>query len=187
MSPRAGIDSHLILKAVIEIADQQGANAVTISSVAKELGIRPPSLYNHVSGLDELKKMLALYALDQLYHCISDAVEGKEGETAIRDFAVSYISYAREHPGLYEAAQFAPSAEDREVSEASHRIVGLVLKLLQSYHLPEEQALHTVRGIRSLVHGFAALELQGGFRIPLDLQDSLEYNLNLIFKGLSHG
>ncbi|MNW35447.1 hypothetical protein D3C74_124430 [compost metagenome] len=186
MSPRAGIDIHIVMKAVINIADQHGAGAVTIASVAKELGIKPPSLYNHISGLDELKKKLAIYAMDELHHYIAQAVKGKNGEAAIHDFAISYISYAREHPGLYEATQFAPEGEDAEINEASYRIVSLVMDLLQSYHLPQKQALHTIRGLRSLVHGFATLERQGGFRIPLDLQESLEYNLELFLKGLSY-
>lgn len=185
MSPRAGIDIHIVMNAVVSIADQHGASAVTIASVAKELGIKPPSLYNHTSGLDELKKKLAIYAINNLHDKLACAVKGKSGEPAIRDFAISFILYARQHPGLYEAAQFAPEGEDAEINEASHRIVSLLMVLLQSYHLPEKQALHAVRGLRSLVHGFATLERQGGFRMPLDLQESLEYNLGLFLKGLS--
>ncbi|MNI17731.1 hypothetical protein D3C73_711120 [compost metagenome] len=186
MSPRAGIDISIVMNAVIGIADQHGASAVTIASVAKELGIKSPSLYNYISGLDELKKKLAIYAMDELYHNLARAVEGKDGEVAIHDFAISYISYAREHPGLYEATQFTPEGEDVEIHEASHRVVNLVMDLLQSYHLSEKQALHTVRGLRSLVHGFATLERQGGFRMALDLQESLEFNLELFLKGLSY-
>lgn len=46
------------------------------------------------------------------------------------------------------------------------------LAVLAAYHLPTEDALHAVRGLRAIVHGFVALEAAGGFGLPLDLDES---------------
>ncbi|RCX12813.1 TetR family transcriptional regulator [Fontibacillus phaseoli] len=185
MSPRAGIDSGSVLHAAIDIADKQGAEAITISSVAQHLGIRPPSLYNHVSGLGELRKMVAVHALHQLHDTIAAAAKGKQGEAAITSFADAYITFAHEHPGLYEVVQLAPDPQDREIAEVSGEIVNLIVELLGEYDLTEEEALHTVRGLRSLVHGFASLERQSGFGLPLDVKTSMDFNLKLFLAGLS--
>ena len=46
------------------MADAAGSvDAVTLTALAAALEIRVPSLYNHVSGLDDLRAALALYAI----------------------------------------------------------------------------------------------------------------------------
>ncbi|WP_334075494.1 MULTISPECIES: TetR/AcrR family transcriptional regulator [Paenibacillus] len=185
MSPRAGIDPGAVLQAAVGIADSEGAEAVTISSVAQRLGIRPPSLYNHVSGLEELRGRVAVYALGKLYDTIARSAEGLTGEGAIRSFADAYIRFVREHPGLYEVTQWAKDPSNPEIAEASGRIVDFIVALLEGYSLSQEEALHTVRGLRSLIHGFASLERQQGFGLPLDVRESLQFSLALFLQGLS--
>lgn len=184
MSPRIGLDRQDVLLAAVEVADSEGTGAVSMSSVARKLGIRPPSLYNHVSGLEEIRTMLAVYALNQLYDQIQSKAGSIIGEKALRIFAFTYLNFASEHSGLYEAIQIPPRPDDAPLQEASQRFINLILHYLSSYKLTEEEALHTVRGIRSLIHGFASLKRQGGFGLPLEVQDSLQFNLDLILEGL---
>jgi hypothetical protein len=49
-----------------------------------------------------------------------------------------------------------------------------VLDVLASYGLRGDDALHAVRRLRSVVHGFATLESAGGFGIPLEVDESFE-------------
>jgi hypothetical protein len=44
--------------------------------------------------------------------------------------------------------------------------------------------LHAVRGLRSLVHGFATLEVAGGFGMPLDIDESFRRLVELLISGL---
>ncbi|WP_158442443.1 TetR-like C-terminal domain-containing protein [Paenibacillus pini] len=48
----------------------------------------------------------------------------------------------------------------------------------------EQHTLHTVHGLRSLLHGFASLEQNHGFRMQLDLNESLAYTLRMFLHGL---
>ncbi|MNJ42812.1 TetR/AcrR family transcriptional regulator [Paenibacillus fonticola] len=185
MPPRPGLDANVVLMAAVDIADQQGVQAVTLASVAASLGVRSPSLYNHIRGLEELKALLALYALEQLYNKISEAVEGLDGREGIEQFAHAYIRFARERPGLYESAQLVPQEmSGEEIGKAKERVVDLVLQLLKPYGLPQQEALHAVRGLRSLIHGFAALKKLGGFGLPLSVEESLDFNLRIFLAGL---
>ncbi|MNW44961.1 Tetracycline repressor protein class B from transposon Tn10 [compost metagenome] len=183
MSPRIGIDSTAVLMAAVDVANAEGLEAVTITSVAKKLGIRPPSLYNHVSGLEQIRTELAIYALNRLYEHISTSTGEATGRAAIHRFAKTYLDFAYAYPGLYDAAQAAPGP-DPALQAAGGRIVDLILRYLGSYSLREDQALHTVRGLRSLIHGFASLERRGAFGLPLELGESLEFNLSLFLSGL---
>jgi len=55
--PKVAILSRdAIADAALKLIDKNGK--VTVSEVAKALGVTPPSLYNHVSGLDEIVELV---------------------------------------------------------------------------------------------------------------------------------
>ena len=47
-----------------------------------------------------------------------------------------------------------------------------------------EEGLHAVRGLRSVVHGFASLEVAGGFGLPLNLDESFRRLVEMFIHGL---
>lgn len=66
MSPRMGITQEKIVESAIEFVDEEGFSALTIATLSKRLNIRPPSLYNHISGLHEIQAALAVKGLTML-------------------------------------------------------------------------------------------------------------------------
>jgi AcrR family transcriptional regulator len=187
MSPRAGLDTQAVVQAAAELVDAEGLQALNISRLAKTLGVQPPSLYNHVLGLPGLRRDLALFGLDVLYEQLTRAVVGKSGARAVRALAEAYRDFIRAHPGVYEATVRSPYLEeilDPQLEAASREVVDLVLVVLVAYDLDEEAALHAVRGLRSLVHGFATLENAGGFGLDLDTETSFQYLLEVYLRGL---
>ena len=53
----------------LNMPGRDGIDAVTLASVAAALGVRSPSLYNHIAGLDGLRRELALHASALLATC----------------------------------------------------------------------------------------------------------------------
>ena len=53
------------------------------------------------------------------------------------------------------------------------------------FRTSEEEAIHAIRGLRSMVHGFLSLEMAGGFGLPVDLDASFHWLINLFIAGLS--
>ncbi|OLO27615.1 TetR family transcriptional regulator [Alkalihalophilus pseudofirmus] len=184
MSPRVGLDTETIIKTAVEMADNNGVDSVTLSSLAKQLNIRPPSLYNHIEGLDELKKELAIHGLKKLYQSLVEADTHDKGDLAVRTLALAYVHFVRLHPGLYEATFQAPDMNDPDVQLAGSKIVDLVVNALSVYPLKKDEALHAVRGLRSILHGFSAIEQQGGFGLPLDVDVSLNFIIDTFIRGL---
>lgn len=185
MSPRVGLDYQSIVTTAIQLADKEGINGVTIATVAKELGVRPPSLYNHISGLQELRNKVALYGLQELLKRMKQATYSLTKEKAIHELAKSYLTFAREHPGVYELTTSSPDPLEKDIQKESEAIVNLTVSILTTFDLNEEECVHAVRGIRSLLHGFASLEKNGGFGLPLSLDDSFTKMLNAYIAGLS--
>ncbi len=73
---------------------------------------------------------------------------------------------------------------DSEIDKLGWRTISLLLLILGSFGLAGDEALHTVRGLRSLLHGFVSLELAGGFGLDLDLDDSFERLLSTFIDGI---
>ncbi|EZP78755.1 MULTISPECIES: TetR/AcrR family transcriptional regulator [Anoxybacillaceae] len=184
MSPRIGLDLSTILQTATEIADKDGLDAVTLATLAKKLGVRPPSLYNHIEGLHGLRKQLAVYGLEQLYNTLAQAAIGRSGDDAVHALGKAYVTFARTHPGLYEATLQAPDSLDPDIQRAGREIVNLTLRVLHAYDLDDETALHAVRGLRSMFHGFASLEQKGEFRIPLDHDVTLRFLIDTFLTGI---
>ncbi|MBM7603820.1 AcrR family transcriptional regulator [Metabacillus crassostreae] len=184
MSPRMGLDLQTILKAATELADEQGIDSVTLATLAKKLTIKPPSLYNHIDGLTGLKKKLALLGLEELYNLLANAAIGLSKDEAVHAVSMAYFSFARSHPGLYELTLSAPKPEETEIELAGKKIVDLTVQILSAYDLEEQEVIHAVRGLRSILHGFSSLEQKGAFGLPLDLDKSLYLLIESYIAGI---
>ncbi|MEK0315215.1 TetR/AcrR family transcriptional regulator [Cohnella sp. 56] len=184
MSPRIGLDRAALLQAATEMADAHGLESVTLASLAQRLKIRSPSLYNHVNGLPDLRRELALSGLVKMAESFESVLAETSGDEALRAMSRAYLSFARQHPGLYEAVQRAPDPEDRVLRDAGGRVVGLIVRTIQTYGLQGDTAIHAVRGIRSLLHGFVTIERQGGFGMPLDLDITFRLLVETFIAGI---
>jgi AcrR family transcriptional regulator len=113
---KAGVSQGDVVEAAARIADAHGSDAVTLASVAAALGIRSPSLYAHVDGLDGLRRRLALHAAAAMAEALGTAAAGRLGLDALEAIAHAYRAFARQHPGRYAAAQRAvPPGQDDEL------------------------------------------------------------------------
>ncbi|MEE4563006.1 TetR/AcrR family transcriptional regulator [Paenibacillus polymyxa] len=185
MSPRHGVKLQDILNAAEDIANERGMGDVTLTTLAQKLHIRPPSLYNHVDGLNGLRHVLALHSLEKLEEALVSAAVGRAGEDALTAMGRAYMQYARERPGLYEAMLYATDRNDTELRHAADRVAELVITVLSSgYGFNEADCIHAARGFRSLLHGFASLEQKGGFGLPVDVDRSIEVMMDTFWAGL---
>ncbi|MGN7799662.1 WHG domain-containing protein [Leifsonia sp. 22587] len=149
-------------RAAEAIADVGGLDAVTMSSVARHLGVQPPSLYGHVNDRGGLLDRLSVYALRRLADNLAAALAGRSGFSALRAFADVHRELAQRSPGLWAALQRPLSAEIAEVSDG-RRVTALAEATLRSYPIPTADVVHAIRLLGSTVNGFIALQLSGGF------------------------
>lgn len=157
-----------MVEAAGTLADEEGAGAeLSLARLAERLGVRKPSLYNHVDGVGDLRRELALVGLRELGRSLSRAAAGKAGSDGLFALAEAYRSFVKERPGLYEATVRSyrlSDPEDPELAEAEGEALEPVLAVLASCGVRgDEEAVHAARGLRSVAHGFATLEEAGGF------------------------
>jgi AcrR family transcriptional regulator len=181
---RRGLTPAAVAETAGRLADRDGLDALTLGAVAAELGVRTPSLYNHVDGLAGLRRALALRGLGELGDAIRDAAVGRSGDDAVAALADAYRAFARRRPGLYAAVQRAADAGDAEVESAAARLLGPVLAVLRGFGLEGDETIHAARALRSTMHGFVDLESRGGFGIDLDLDESYRRAVLAVAAGL---
>ena len=184
MSHRVGLNQVTVVEAAVKLIDEEGIDQLSLGRLAERLGVRTPSLYNHVAGLSGLKHDLALYCLHDLLDRVLRATVGKSRAEAIFALANAYRAYAGEAPGRYALTLQAPDPADQEVQAVAQQIVDVIRAVLAPYRLSEEDAIHAIRGLRSLVHGFISLEVAGGFGMPVDQDSSFRWLINLYIAGL---
>jgi AcrR family transcriptional regulator len=187
MSPRVGLDRTAVVEAAAILADEVGFEGVTLARLAGRLSVRTPSLYNHVDGLDGLRRELALLGTRELGFRIGRAAVGKTADKAVVAIAHAYRAFVKERPGLYAATVRSyrlSDPTDSELQALEREIIGVVLDVFASYGLRGDDALHAVRGLRSVVHGFATLESAGGFGMPLEVDESFERLLRIFVDGV---
>jgi AcrR family transcriptional regulator len=185
MARKPGLDRDKVINAAVAIIDREGLQALTLSRIASAVGVKLPSLYNHIDGIAGLQRDLALLSARRLRERLTDAVVGKSGPEALRALAQAYRGFVQESPGLYLAGvRSSAGTVDAELDDEQTRLVRLVLAVVASFGLQGQDAIHAVRGLRSLVHGFATLEIAGGFGLPLDCDQSFEMLLKIFIRGL---
>ena len=181
--PRAGLDAEAVVAAAAARADADGLQQLTLARLAAALGIRTPSLYAHVDGLDDLRTRLGVRGARELTAALQLAAAGQARGDALRAIALAYREYAHAHPGTYSAMQIASGNE--EFQAAGAEVVGLIVAVLRGYALEGDPAIHSVRAIRSALHGFVSLEREGGFGLPIDIDDSYDNLVTMLDAGLS--
>lgn len=182
---KMGLDRQTLLVAAAELADASGLDSLTLAALAQKLNVRSPSLYNHVKGLPDLRAALTIYCIHLLVDTTRDAVIGKSGDEAILSLCEAYLRFARTRPGLYEAFYKVNTQQHEELDAAKQELLELYLRILEPYRLSEEETLHAIRGLRSLLHGFATLDQHGGFQMNLPLEASIQYVLRAFLRGMS--
>jgi Tetracyclin repressor-like, C-terminal domain len=97
----------------------------------------------------------------------------------------AFRSYVVAHPGRYTAtigAEF--TGPEDPLFKASARLLDSIAAVLRGYGIAADEMDHALRTIRSMFHGFAALQAANGFQWSADLDESFEWMIHFIDQGL---
>ncbi len=183
--PRAGLSAVSVTEAGAALADEVGFARLSMGLLADRLGVKTPSLYKHVGSLADLSHRIAVVAATELGDAIRDATQGRAGSDALAAAAHAMRSYVKEHPGRYAAGNAAMPGEDTEaMASARRRMLDSFSAVLLAYDLGPDREIHALRLLRSLLHGFATLEVEGGFQMGADVDESFTWIMELVDLGL---
>jgi AcrR family transcriptional regulator len=185
MGRKAGLTRDDVIETAQIVTDEVGLDGLTLAAIADRLDIKPPSLYNHIDGLDGLRRELALRGARHTTALIGSIRSVHEGEPALREMAYAYRRFALDHPGLYGATvETVVLIEDDEVWRELSEAIGLLAEILAEMGIPTDRRLAAIRSVRSTLHGFVTLERTGGFGLPEDSDESFHTVVEMLIAGL---
>jgi AcrR family transcriptional regulator len=141
------------------------------------LNVKAASLYNHISGVEDINRAVGQLAVNRLNEALEKAVSGLSRDEAVRALSHAYRRFVKENPDLYRTIIGLPLLDDSE-DLLEIRKLGLetMRKVVAMYDLPEKITALFFRTFRSSLHGFNALETAGYFsQADIDIEDSYNF------------
>jgi len=165
MPERPPLSRERVLRGAVAVADAGGIGALTIRSLAHELGVKPMSVYHHVANKDEI--------LDGIVDIVFSEIElptiGGDWRTEMRRRGSSARAALRDHPwaiGLLES-RTSPGP-------ATLRHHDAVIGTLRTGGFSVEMTAHAYALIDSYVYGFALSEASLPINGPEPVPDVAE-------------
>jgi AcrR family transcriptional regulator len=164
---RPRLTRERVIRAALSVADAGGLGSLTIRSLAKELGVKPMSVYYHVANKDEILAAL----VDIVFSEIQPPVPGRDWRSEMWKRAASAREVLARHRwaiGLLESRT--------DPGPANLRHHDTVIATLRAAGFSAELTAHAYALIDSYVYGFAlqeaALPFQGADGVG-DVADSI--------------
>ena len=172
---------RLIVGTARELAEQQGWDAVTTRRLSDRVEYSQPVLYSHFAGKDAIVDAVAVAGISELTDRLRAAVAGSApGREAVGRVARAYLSFAVEHPAVYQAmftlTTGLPFATDEAPAALKESFAELGKVLNPARHGQDLGSLTEV--FWSTLHGIAVLLANGRMR-PEHQEDRVAIVLDL--------
>jgi AcrR family transcriptional regulator len=157
---RVPLSRERVLRGAIAVADAGGLGALTIRSLAQELGVKPMSVYHYVANKDEILDAI----VDRVFGEVELPVAGGDWRAEMSRRANSARQVLRRHPWATALMQSRINP-----GPATLRHHNAVIGTLRGAGFSIEQTAHAFALIDSYVYGFALSE----HALPINGPDSV--------------
>lgn len=176
------INDEKIIEAAVLIVNKVGLDNLSLKMIADELNIKSPSLYNHITSLDEIKQRLMIYGWKQIEEQMIDSVIGVTGYEALENMCNVFHDYATNNKGVFTAMLWYNKYENKE--NVTAKLFTIVFKIMRPLNITDENINHIIRTLRSFLEGFALLVNNNAFGNPISIKESFDLSLKIIMNGI---
>lgn len=175
----SNISRERIIETAANLSNKAGLENLSLKMIAEELKIKSPSLYNHVSSLDDIKKQLMLYGWKQIEKLTIEAAVGVTGYEALKN-----MCYAFYNKGIFTAMLWYNKYESIEKENATRKLFEMIFKVMKTVNISDENINHIIRTLRSFLEGFSLLVNNNAFGNPVSIKESFDLSLEIIINGI---
>lgn len=175
-----------IVDAARDLLEADGADGLSMRAVADRVGVRAPSLYKRVRSRDDLLRLVAESAVDELAErldAVATANAGADPVARLTDLGRALRRFAHERPAAYRLI-FAPPSGVTLAPESLARATTALFALTAELAGPDD-ALEAARTVTAWATGFIAMELAGSFQLGGDVERAFEFGVSRIGKALA--
>ena len=146
-----------VVKAALVCLREWGEEGLGVKYVAQQLGIKPPSLYNHVQGYEQLRHLVVIEgwkkATRHMRHFLAKKLAGEEIE-----LAEAICEFVRKYPTLFRVMASVSLVEEAELTKAIQEYNQVLLRwLVGEQELEESDKQRMLLVIRASTQGFCTM------------------------------
>lgn len=160
-----------LLDAAETVLERDGLEDFGVGALAREAGVKPPSLYKHFSGIAEIEHALISRWFRRLALALGAserACADMDAESRLNAFAASYRAAAAEAPQLYRLATERPLQRGLLEAGVEEQAMGALLRFFGETLEQHDRA----RLLWAAAHGLVALELAGRYPPGADVDSA---------------
>ena len=184
---KKGLNREMIIDTALRLVEERGPMGLSMRELAVALDVKAASLYNHISGMDELMGQVGLRATQMRTDAQLEAIQGKTRADALLALADAYHAFAMAHENLDRVIMGLQRNLSPVLPQAGELVLKPILQVLDSYDLSRDAKIHWQRVLRATMHGFCVHQHIGGFsHSDLPVRDSYHLAIQAIHDGMAH-
>jgi len=160
-----------ILAAAERIYQRDGVAALSLRSVASDVGVTPMAIYRHYKDKDALVQALVDAGFARWEEYLAEAVRARSPLRVIERALLAYADFALAEPRAFELMFLtrrpdiprAPGSLERSPSKSAEALIAAVGQAIESGLLVRDDPGEVLLLLWATVHGLVALHFTGRF------------------------
>lgn len=163
----------MLIAAALELAEEGGADAVSVREAARRAGVSPGAPFRHFPSRNDLMSAVAEEAQRRFRVSIAAAIAGTSADDPLarfRAFGMAYMRWAMTNPAHFEvisSGKYFSHDQSEALREDNDELIAMTEQLLMDALAQGQLRSSDLRVIkiagRALVYGFARMNIDGHF------------------------
>lgn len=178
------IDREQLIQTAWEMVEAEGSESLSLGKLAAKLGIKAPSLYNHIQNKAALIRAVNETTQRRLFAELDAIAPVDDPQGQLLAIAHAYRAFALAHPVTYTLAFSTMDADARPDPDVQERDALLLQAIIIRLIPDKAQSLAMLRGLWALIHGFVMLEIHAQFRRGGSLDEAFTASVQAFIRGI---
>ncbi|WP_244628455.1 TetR/AcrR family transcriptional regulator [Tardiphaga robiniae] len=163
----------MLIAAALELAEEGGADAVSVREAARRAGVSPGAPFRHFPSRNDLMSAVAEEAQRRFRVSIAAAIAGTSADDPLarfRAYGMAYMRWAMTNPAHFEvisSGKYFSHDQSEALREDNDELIAMTEQLLMDALAQGQLRSSDLRVIkiagRALVYGFARMKIDGHF------------------------
>lgn len=182
--PRTGLSKEEIVAKAAELANERGLSYLSVTTLADHLGIKKPSLYNHIKTIEDMHKNLMIYGWRTVSEEIVKGIDTSDEKVNLLEYGNRFYHFAMENPGVFEAMLWYNKYSDDTLFSVTEGLYSFFFRQTDGLGIEREIANHLLRTYRAFLEGFIMLRIHNSFGNAISMDESFEVSMNVLISGM---
>ncbi|WP_054702226.1 TetR/AcrR family transcriptional regulator [Secundilactobacillus odoratitofui] len=182
MVQKRNLSAAKIKQTAMQLINENGAEQLSFSRVATNLGVKPQAMYPYFKSKEALKVSLIVDFLDHLTSQISAQLVGVAGQEALMVYGEQLYHHLLAQPEMTRLAFGGIDYQHQSVAYEHFRdLIALLKRLIRPFTQNETDVINYSRLFRAFIFGFVQNELWGLFHgSPVPAKSSFDTALQQV-------